>query len=138
MVGLCDNHANPSFAPACPASITTRPARGTRRASKVYTDQTVITRDFRLIPLADAVTCLSEVVRALGQMRPREWREHKFPRWHPPTVGCNSSPGSGETVQKVESVQNGSSGQCVLGLTTFQDDPNNKTYCLSDPMLGNG
>jgi hypothetical protein len=29
-------------------------------------------------------------------------------------------------------------GQCDLGLTTFQDDPNNKTYCLSDPMLGNG
>ena len=100
----------PRFAPACPASITTRPARGTRRASKVYTDQTVITRDFRLIPLADAVTCLSEVVRALGQI----------------------------TVQKVESVQNGPSGQCDLGLTTFQDDPNNKTYCLSDPMLGNG
>jgi len=24
------------------------------------------------------VTCLSEVVRAFGQMRPREWREHKF------------------------------------------------------------
>jgi hypothetical protein len=56
------------------------------------------------------VTCPSEVVRALGQI----------------------------TVQKVESAQNGPSGQCDLGLTTFQDDPNNKTYCLSDPMLGNG
>jgi len=58
--------------------------------------------------------------------------------WDIKKVGCNSNPGSGETVQRVESVQNGSSGQCDLGLTTFQDDPNNKTYCLSDPMLGNG
>jgi hypothetical protein len=58
--------------------------------------------------------------------------------WDIKKVGCNSNPGSGETVQRVESVQNGSSGQCDQGLTTFQDDPNNKTYCLSDPMLSNG
>ncbi|MGH3195838.1 MAG: hypothetical protein ACRD1G_08560 [Acidimicrobiales bacterium] len=58
--------------------------------------------------------------------------------WNIKKVGCNSNPGSGETVQKVVSVQNGSNGQCDLGLMTFQDDPNNKTYCLSDPVFGNG
>jgi hypothetical protein len=58
--------------------------------------------------------------------------------WDIKKVGCNSDPGPGETVQKVVSVQNGSNGQCDSEFTTFQDDPNNQTYCLSDPMFGNG
>jgi len=58
--------------------------------------------------------------------------------WDIKKVGCNSNPGPGETVQKVVSVQSGSDGQCDPDLTTFQDDPNNKTYCLTDPMFGNG
>lgn len=56
--------------------------------------------------------------------------------WDIKKVACNSSPGSALVVQKVVSVQNTSNGQCDLGLTTFQDDPANKTYCLSDSSFG--
>jgi len=58
--------------------------------------------------------------------------------WDIKKVGCNSNPGAGLMVQKVVSVQNGSNGQCDLGLTTFQDDPNGKTYCLSGSAFGDG
>jgi hypothetical protein len=58
--------------------------------------------------------------------------------WDIKKVACDSSPGSGLMVQKVESVQNGSNGQCDLGLTTFEDDPASKTYCLADYSFGNG
>ena len=52
--------------------------------------------------------------------------------WDIKKVACDSNPGSSLIVQKVVSVQNGSGGQCDLGLTTFQDDPSGKTYCLED------
>jgi hypothetical protein len=58
--------------------------------------------------------------------------------WDIKKIGCNSNPGTGLMVQKVVSVQNGSNGQCDLGLTTFQDEPNGKTYCLDDLAFGNG
>lgn len=58
--------------------------------------------------------------------------------WDIKKIGCNSNPGTGLMVQKVVSVQNGSNGQCDLGLTAFQDEPNGKTYCLDDLALGNG
>ena len=58
--------------------------------------------------------------------------------WDIKKVACNSSPGSALVVQKVVSVQNGSNGQCDYGLTTFQDDPANKTYCLNNYSSGGG
>lgn len=58
--------------------------------------------------------------------------------WDIKKVACNSSPGASLVVQKVVSVQSGSNGQCDLGLTTFQDDPAGKTYCLVDYSFGNG
>jgi hypothetical protein len=58
--------------------------------------------------------------------------------WDIKKVACNSSPGSALVVQKVVSVQNGPNGQCDYGLTTFQDDPANKTYCLNDYSFGGG
>ena len=56
--------------------------------------------------------------------------------WDIKKVACTSNPGSGLIVQKVVSVQNGSNGQCDLGLTTFQDDPSDKTYCLTGYSFG--
>jgi len=58
--------------------------------------------------------------------------------WDIKKVACNSDPGSSLVVQKVESVQSGSSGACDPGLTTFQDQPANMTYCLSDSSIGAG
>ena len=58
--------------------------------------------------------------------------------WDIKKVACNSNPGSGLEVQQVESVQNGSDGQCDVGLTTFQDQPASKTYCLNTYSLGDG
>lgn len=58
--------------------------------------------------------------------------------WDIKKVACGSNPGSALVVQQVVSVENGSNGQCDLGLTTFQDDPSGKTYCLSGYALGNG
>lgn len=58
--------------------------------------------------------------------------------WDIKKVACNSNPGTALVVQKVVSVQDGSSSQCDLGLTTFQDDPANKTYCLNDYFFGGG
>jgi len=58
--------------------------------------------------------------------------------WDIKKVACDSSPGSALVVQKVVSVQSGSNGQCDYGLTTFQDDPTNKTYCLNDYSFGGG
>lgn len=56
--------------------------------------------------------------------------------WDIKKVACNSDPGSALVVQKVVSVQNGTDGQCDFGLTTFQDGPANKTYCLNDYSFG--
>jgi len=58
--------------------------------------------------------------------------------WDIKKVACNSNPGTALVVQKVVSVQDGSSGQCDYGLTTFEDDPANKTYCLNDYSFGGG
>jgi hypothetical protein len=58
--------------------------------------------------------------------------------WDIKKVACDSNPGPALVVQKVVSVQGGSNGQCDLGLTTFQDDPANQTYCLSDFSSGVG
>jgi hypothetical protein len=51
--------------------------------------------------------------------------------WDIKKVACDSNPGSALMIQKVVSVQSGTNGQCDPGLTTFQDDPANETYCLS-------
>jgi len=56
--------------------------------------------------------------------------------WDIKKVGCDSSQGVGVTVQKVMSVQSGSDGECDLGLTTFQDQPGNETYCLEGDPFG--
>ncbi len=56
--------------------------------------------------------------------------------WDIKKVACDSNPGSALMIQKVVSVQSGPNGQCDLGLTTFQDDPANETYCLSTYSLG--
>lgn len=58
--------------------------------------------------------------------------------WDIKKVGCGSNPGTAFTVQRVVSVQNGSNGQCDLGLTTFQDQPAGKTYCLNGSAFDNG
>lgn len=58
--------------------------------------------------------------------------------WDIKKVACNSNPGTAFVVQKVVSVQHGSSGQCDPGLTTFQDDPAGMTYCLADSSFGAG
>lgn len=58
--------------------------------------------------------------------------------WDIKKVACNSNPGPALVVQKVVSVQSGSNGQCDLGLTTFQDDPSNQTYCLNNYSFGGG
>lgn len=58
--------------------------------------------------------------------------------WDIKKVGCNSNPGSSLVVQKVESIQNDQNGQCDSGLTTFQDDPAGKTYCLAGYSFGGG
>lgn len=57
--------------------------------------------------------------------------------WDVKKVACSSTPGIDQQVQKVVAVQNDSNGQCELGLTTFQDDPDGKTYCLSSYTWGN-
>lgn len=56
--------------------------------------------------------------------------------WDIKKVACSSNPGTALVVQKVVSVQDGSNGQCDYGLTTFQDDPAGKTYCLNDYSFG--
>jgi len=56
--------------------------------------------------------------------------------WDIKKVACGSNPGAALMVQRVVSVQDGSNGQCDYGLTTFQDDPANKTYCLNDFSFG--
>lgn len=61
-----------------------------------------------------------------------------FTGWDIKKVACNVDPGSSLLVQKVVSVQDGSNDQCSFGLTTFQDDPAGKTYCLSDYSFGGG
>jgi hypothetical protein len=58
--------------------------------------------------------------------------------WDIKKVACNSNPGSALVVQQVVSIQSGSNGQCDTGLTTFQDDPSNKTYCLNGNSFGTG
>jgi len=58
--------------------------------------------------------------------------------WDIKKVACSSNPGPALVVQKVLSVQDGSNGQCDYGLTTFQDDPAGKTYCLNDYSFGGG
>jgi hypothetical protein len=58
--------------------------------------------------------------------------------WDIKKVACSSNPGTALVVQKVVSVQDGSDGQCGYGLTTFQDDPAGKTYCLNDYSFGGG
>ena len=58
--------------------------------------------------------------------------------WDIKKVACNSNPGSALVVQQVVSIQSGSNGQCDPGLTTFQDDPSNKTYCLNGNSFGTG
>jgi hypothetical protein len=58
--------------------------------------------------------------------------------WDIKKVACGSNPGAALLVQKVESVQDTSNGQCDLGLTTFQDDPAGKTYCLAGDPFGSG
>jgi hypothetical protein len=58
--------------------------------------------------------------------------------WDIKKVACNSTPGTALAVQKVVSVHDGSNGQCDYGLTTFQDDPASKTYCLNDYSFGGG
>jgi hypothetical protein len=58
--------------------------------------------------------------------------------WDIKKVACSSNPGTALVVQKVVSVQDGSNGQCDYGLTTFQDDPASKTYCLNDYSFGGG
>lgn len=58
--------------------------------------------------------------------------------WDIKKVACNSNPGFGLEIQQVESVQNGPDGQCDVGLTTFQDEPDNKTYCLNTYSFGDG
>ena len=58
--------------------------------------------------------------------------------WDIKKVACTSDPGTALAVQKVESVIDGSDGACSLGLTTFQDDPAGKTYCLADFSFGSG
>jgi hypothetical protein len=56
--------------------------------------------------------------------------------WDIKKVTCGSNPGTALEVQKVVSVQDGTNVQCDYGLTTFQDDPANKTYCLNGYSFG--
>lgn len=56
--------------------------------------------------------------------------------WDIKKVACNANPRTALAVQKVVSVQNGSNGECGFPLTTFQDDPAGKTYCLTDYSFG--
>jgi hypothetical protein len=58
--------------------------------------------------------------------------------WDIKKVACTSNPGTALVVQKVVSVEDRSGGGCDYGLTTFQDDPAGKTYCLSDYSFGGG
>jgi hypothetical protein len=58
--------------------------------------------------------------------------------WDIKKVACNSNPGPAQVVEKVVSVQGDSNGQCDYGLTTFQDDPASKTYCLNEYSFGGG
>lgn len=58
--------------------------------------------------------------------------------WDIKKVACNSNPGSALEVQKVASVQSGSTGECGFGFTTFQDQPSDQTYCLTPYFSGFG
>jgi hypothetical protein len=58
--------------------------------------------------------------------------------WDIKKVACNSNPGSALEVQKVTSVQSGSTGECGFGFTTFQDQPSDQTYCLTPYSFGFG
>lgn len=57
--------------------------------------------------------------------------------WDIKKVSCGSGPDGAFTVQKVASVIKGTNGDCGYGYTTFEDDPNSQTYCLT-PYLGSG
>jgi hypothetical protein len=57
--------------------------------------------------------------------------------WDIKKTSCGATNGTALEVQKVVSVQSGTDGQCEAGLTTFEDDPAGKTYCLTtDPFGG--
>jgi hypothetical protein len=58
--------------------------------------------------------------------------------WSIKKVACSSTPATDLTVQKVVSVESGSDGECDLGLTTFHDDPADKTYCLNSYLSAVG
>jgi hypothetical protein len=56
--------------------------------------------------------------------------------WDIKKTTCGAANGTALDVQKVVSVQSGTDGQCEAGLTTFEDDPAGKTYCLTTDAFG--
>ncbi|HEX4258553.1 MAG TPA: hypothetical protein VH089_25935 [Streptosporangiaceae bacterium] len=56
--------------------------------------------------------------------------------WEIKKTTCGATNGTALDVQKVVSVQSGPDGQCEAGLTTFEDDPAGKTYCLTTDVFG--
>jgi hypothetical protein len=56
--------------------------------------------------------------------------------WDIKKTSCGATNGTALDVQKVVSVQSGPDGQCEAGLTTFDDHPANKTYCLATDAFG--
>lgn len=56
--------------------------------------------------------------------------------WDIKKTTCGATNGTALDVQKVVSVQSGTNGQCEAGLTTFEDDPAGKTYCLTTDAFG--
>lgn len=51
--------------------------------------------------------------------------------WNIAKVACSTQTNLGDPAYQVTSVQDGTSGYCPGGETTFEDDPANKTYCLN-------
>jgi hypothetical protein len=56
--------------------------------------------------------------------------------WDIKKTACGATNGTAFEMQKVVSVQSGPDGQCEAGLTTFEDDPAGKTYCLTTDAFG--
>jgi hypothetical protein len=123
--------------PAGPASRSYQPADAARPTSAIPARKLLVAGVVVILLIILAI--VGRVVASVGAISVGDCVVTKpsvLTGWDIKKVGCNSNPGAGLFVQKVVTVQNGSNGQCDVGLTTFQDDPKGKTYCLEDTLSG--
>jgi hypothetical protein len=117
-----------------PQHLATRPPAGTIPPRKLIISAVVVALVIVSAIIGHAISSGSSI--ALGDCVVTN--PNVLTGWDIKKVACNSNPGTALVVQKVVSVRDGSNGQCDYGLTTFQDDPAGKTYCLNDYSFGGG